>query len=121
MLPMPPRFGPTRDAPGSPIATLAVALTSVTTDTYGIKTSRLMLTLPESGIDPLAFTNPRGGDLILAWDLHVTSSIGKRRQLEGPFNRARGSDAEWLAPHPTASFARTVSVGTSPCRSVRNC
>ncbi|BEV00063.1 hypothetical protein [Novosphingobium olei] len=87
-----------RDAPDPALITLANAAAgeegvsvSVTT-TDGVPTSTVTLLFADTTIRALPFTNPRGTDLQLVWDLTVTAPGGlKTRWLEGPFTIHGGS------------------------------
>lgn len=81
-----------RDAPDPALITLenatagsqGVSVAVVTTD--GIPTSTVTLQYDEATIEGLPFTNPKGTDLELAWDLTIDPTSGdKLRWLEGPF------------------------------------
>lgn len=81
-----------RDAAGDPLVNLAnaasnaegVSVSVATTD--GVPTSTVQLRINETTLEGLRFSSPRGGDLMLQWALHITSSgLGKVRWLEGDF------------------------------------
>lgn len=79
-----------QDAPDPALISLAnasspsqgISVTVVTTD--GIPTSTVEIRIGETTIESLVFTNPRGTDLPLVWDLVITGGgFAKSRWLEG--------------------------------------
>ncbi|NBC37372.1 hypothetical protein GTZ99_12505 [Novosphingobium sp. FSY-8] len=82
-----------KDAGGDPLLSLSVgdgiAISVASVD--GLSTSTLTLTFAEADIEALPFTAPRGGDLVLAYDLVITGGgVGKVRWLEGKFTVRAG-------------------------------
>lgn len=81
-----------RDAPDPALVTLQNATAgtqgisvAVTTDDEAIPTSTVTLQYDEATIEGLPFTNPRGTDLELVWDLTIDPTVGEKlRWLEGP-------------------------------------
>lgn len=89
---------PYRDAPDPALITLSKQAAgtegiSVIVERDGATpTSTITMLFSEGTIENLPFTNPRGTDLRLVWDLTITSSDGlKTRWLEGPFTVHGGS------------------------------
>lgn len=80
-----------QDAPDPALITLenaaspgeGISVTVVTTD--GIPTSTIQLRINETTVEGLPFSNPKGTDLELVWDLTIGSGSAKTRWLEGPF------------------------------------
>ena len=80
-----------RDAPDPALITLAnaaspgegISVTVVTTD--GVPTSTVQIRINETTVEGLPFTNPKGTDLELVWDLVIGAGSAKTRWLEGPF------------------------------------
>lgn len=58
----------------------------------GVTISTLELRINETTIEGLPFTNPRGGDLELFWDLHIAATgLPKWRALQGEVPIKAGS------------------------------
>jgi len=64
----------------SPAEGISVSVVTV----EGVPTSTLELRIDETTIEGLPFTSPRGGDLELVWDIHITTTdLPKWRALQG--------------------------------------
>lgn len=82
-----------RDAPNPALITLENATAGtqgiscvVTVDDEDVPTSALTLQFDETTIEALPFTNPKGTDLELVWDLTIDPADSEKlRWLEGPF------------------------------------
>lgn len=56
----------------------------------GIPSTTVEIRINETTIEGLPFTNPRGGDWVGAWDLHIGNGVAKRRWLQGTFTVSAG-------------------------------
>lgn len=64
----------------SPAEGISVSVATVD----GLTTSTLEMRINETTVEGLPFTSPRGGDLDLLWDLHLTATgLPKWRALQG--------------------------------------
>lgn len=80
-----------RDAPDPALISLTdasspaqgISVSVSTTD--GVPTSTVEIRINETTIEGLPFTNPRGTDLELVWDLVIGSGAAKQRWVEGKF------------------------------------
>lgn len=85
-----------RDAPTALIslgnaASPAEGISVTVTTTDDVPTSTVVIRINETTIEGLPFTNPRGTDLDLVWDLVIGSGSAKLRWLEGPVTVRGGS------------------------------
>ena len=89
-----------RDAPGPPLidlqnapaGTQGLAIEIATDPATMVATSTIRMMIAEATLRAIAKSSPAGGDIVLAWDLHVTlSSVGKRRWIAGSFTIRAGA------------------------------
>lgn len=89
-----------RDAPGAPLIDLGnatagaqgLSISTASDPDTAIITSTVRMSIDEATIESIIKTNPVGGDLCLAWDLHVTiAGVGKRRWIAGSFTIRAGA------------------------------
>ena len=84
---------PYSDAPGSPLVDLATVVSSsaeglklLTVETVaGQPVSTVQMRVNQSTMEAMPAANAPGGDVTLAWDLHITIGSAKERWLFGDF------------------------------------
>lgn len=82
-----------RDAGGDPLINLMTGSgIAITTDVLsGYTSSVVAVSFNEIALEGLPFPSPRGSDLLLSYDLVITTaSLGKVRWIEGNFNVRAG-------------------------------